>query len=193
MDRDELAERVGIIETMIADGRRDTEYWGWAFVLWGVGHLIAAFWGQAHAIAWPATMTACGVVMAVGAVRRSRRRGKTTTLGRALGALWTAIGIAMFVAMVGGIASDLAGGTVVTLFFLLMGTATFASGVIVRWPWWSGLGVLWWAVAVASMVAPPDVTFWLFVGMALVGEVAFGAYMMVLERRDEDHAEATGP
>lgn len=193
MERDELTERLGIIESMIAEGRRDTEYWGWAFLLWGLGHLTAALWGQVHAIAWPVTMTACGIVTGLGAYRNSRRRGKSTSVGRTLAALWTALGVSLFVAMIGGIAGDLPGGAVVSMFFILMGAASFASGLIVRWPWWSGLGVLWWAAGLASMVVGPETTFWLFIAMVLVGEIGLGAYLMVLERREEAGAEAAGP
>jgi len=45
----ELAERVKLIEDMLAAGRRKTESWGWTFVLWGVAYYVAiawATWGQ---------------------------------------------------------------------------------------------------------------------------------------------------
>ena len=32
----DLNDRLTLIETMIAEGRRSTESWGWTFVLWGV-------------------------------------------------------------------------------------------------------------------------------------------------------------
>ena len=32
----ELKDRLSLIESMIAEGRRHTESWGWTFVLWGV-------------------------------------------------------------------------------------------------------------------------------------------------------------
>lgn len=192
MDRDELADRLGVIEAMIAEGRRDTEYWGWAFVLWGLGHLVAAFWGQVHGMAWPVTMTACGVLTGLGAYRQRRRGGKSTALGRTLAAVWTGLGVSLFVAMAGGIVGDLPGGAVVTTFFLLMGAASFASGIIVRWPWWSALGALWWGAALGSMTTDPEVTFWIFVAMAIVGEIGLGAFLMVLERREHAGAEAAG-
>ena len=40
----ELKDRLNLIETMIAEGRRTTESWGWTFVLWGVAYYIAIAW-----------------------------------------------------------------------------------------------------------------------------------------------------
>ena len=45
----ELTERLELIESMIAEGRRSSESWGWVFVLWGVAYYVAiawATWGQ---------------------------------------------------------------------------------------------------------------------------------------------------
>ena len=192
MERDELADRLGVIEAMIAEGRRHTEYWGWAFILWGLGHLVAAVWGQLHAVAWPVTMTACGVLTGVFAYRQRRRGGKSTAAGRTLATLWASLGGSLFVAMIGGMIGDSPDGSVVTIFFLVMGAASVASGVIVRWPWWSGLGLLWWGAALGSMIAGPAVTFWLFVAMAAIGEVGFGVYLMILERREPASGQAAG-
>ncbi len=43
-DRTDLINRLGLIEQMIAEGRRTTESWGWVFLLWGIGPLIAMWW-----------------------------------------------------------------------------------------------------------------------------------------------------
>ena len=40
----ELKDRLSLIETMIAEGRRTTESWAWTFVLWGVAYYVAIFW-----------------------------------------------------------------------------------------------------------------------------------------------------
>ena len=37
----DLKDRLRLIESMIAEGRRTTENWGWTFVLWGVAYYIA--------------------------------------------------------------------------------------------------------------------------------------------------------
>ncbi len=40
----DLAERVRLIESMMAEGRQKTESWGWTFVLWGVAYYVATAW-----------------------------------------------------------------------------------------------------------------------------------------------------
>ena len=46
MDGKDLAERVRLIESMMAEGRHGTERWGWSFVLWGVAYLVATAWSS---------------------------------------------------------------------------------------------------------------------------------------------------
>ena len=40
----ELKDRLSLIESMIAEGRRTTESWGWTFVFWGVAYYVAIAW-----------------------------------------------------------------------------------------------------------------------------------------------------
>ena len=46
MDGKNLAERVSLIESMMAEGRQGTARWGWTFVLWGVAYLVATAWSS---------------------------------------------------------------------------------------------------------------------------------------------------
>lgn len=196
MEREELSERLALIEQMIDEGRRDTEYWGWAFVLWGVGHLVAIVWSQLaqDGLAWGVTMTACGIIMGLAAALQGRREHKSTALGRAMGAVWASLGIGMFLAgMLGGISGSFQGTTITLVFFVLMGVACFSSGLILRWPLWTALGLAWWLAAAVAMFASPEVVIWLMAAMALVGEVAFGIFLMVLERREARGAQAPRP
>ena len=190
MEHKQLIERLDLIEEMIAAGRRDADHWGWAFALWGVGHLVSLFASRAgYEVAWPIAMTTCGVVMGIVAVRR--RSHKATTLGRALGAVWSGLGVSMFlVGMIGGISGRVGGTTIVALFFALMGAASFASSLILRWRSWAFAALLWWGATVAALLLEPEVTFWLFVAMAAVAEVGFGVYLMIDERREETGVEA---
>ena len=94
----ELKERIGIIETMIAEGRRNTESWGGTFVLWGVVYYLALAWSAwGHSVwAWPATMLIAVIVtVVVASLKAGNHPG--TTLGRAIGSIWIALGISMFV------------------------------------------------------------------------------------------------
>ena len=64
-ERQELSDRLSLIESMIAEGRRTTESWGWTFVLWGVAYYVAILWATlGHSNwAWPVTMSAACVVI----------------------------------------------------------------------------------------------------------------------------------
>jgi hypothetical protein len=110
----ELNERLDLIQSMIAEGRRSTESWGWAFLLWGMAYSIAiawaswggslSVWGHSYVsmgsvrsgLAWPVTMfTAVVVTLAIG-LRKGRPR-TATSLVRSIVSIWIAVGIAMLV------------------------------------------------------------------------------------------------
>ena len=44
IEEQDLKDRLSLIESMIAEGRRTTESWGWTFLLWGVAYYIAIGW-----------------------------------------------------------------------------------------------------------------------------------------------------
>src|SRR6516225_12044996 len=81
----DLKDRLALIETMIAEGRRTTESWGWTFVLWGMAFYVAIAWSTwGHsAWAWPATMAAA-VVVTVMLVSIKAGHAAETTVGPAL-------------------------------------------------------------------------------------------------------------
>src|ERR1700693_4349852 len=66
-----LNERLTLIGTMIAEGRRTTESFSWVFVLWGLAYYVAiawstggftgVIWGSRY-MAWPVTMIATFVL-----------------------------------------------------------------------------------------------------------------------------------
>lgn len=66
--REDLLTRFELVEMMMQEGRRSTEYWGWSFVLWGAAYLVAiawSYWSHASNIAWPVTMIAATVLSVV--------------------------------------------------------------------------------------------------------------------------------
>src|SRR5260370_19302872 len=93
----ELKERLRLIERMIAEGRRNTGSWGWTFVLWGVAYYVAMAWSAwGHSVwAWPATILIAVIVTVVVASLKASNHPETT-LGRAIGSIWIALGISMF-------------------------------------------------------------------------------------------------
>ncbi len=42
----ELTERIALIESMMQEGRKSTEEWGWNFLLWGIAYFVAVAWSS---------------------------------------------------------------------------------------------------------------------------------------------------
>jgi hypothetical protein len=192
----DLKDRLTLIETMICEGRRTTESWGWTFVLWGMAFYVAiawATWGHS-AWAWPATMTAAVVITVVLASIKAGSEARTT-LGRAVGSVWLALGVSMFLLFLSlGIASKL---TDPRLFIAvasgMLGMANAASALILRWKVEFGCAVIWWAVAVAACFVTENQAATIFIIAIFICQIAFGVYGMIREagaksRRDTAHA-----
>lgn len=185
-NRQEWQERFELIEKMMLEARRTTEYWGWNFVLWGTAYLIAIAWtalGRMPNLAWPITMIAAGVATAVIAKRKAKGKPETV-LGRAMAAIWTSIGLALFIFCF----STLATGhwephTSTTAIESFLGAANIASGILLRWRVQSSVGILWWAAAVATCFVTASQAGWIFIATTIVGMIGFGLYLMVLESR----------
>src|SRR5260370_11108350 len=149
----ELKDRLGLIESMIAEGRRNTESWGWTFVLWGVAYYLAIAWSMlGHGVwAWPVTTLIAAIVTFVVASLKADDRPETT-LGRAIGSIWIALGISLFLLFVplglSGRLTDLH--VFVAVISAIVGMANGASALILRWKGQAACAVVWWAAAVAT-------------------------------------------
>ena len=42
----DLKDRLALIESMMSEGRRTTESWGWTFLLWGIAYMVAILWAR---------------------------------------------------------------------------------------------------------------------------------------------------
>lgn len=181
----ELKERIALIESMISEGRRTTENWGWVFVLWGVAYYVAiawSVWGNPE-LAWVVTMLAAMVL--TGVLASVKRRGQhETTMGRAVGAIWASMGISLFVLLVSlGMA-----GRHDTLLFIaiigaMLGMANAASGVLLRWKMQLACAVAWWASAVLACFGPEKTGDTAFLVAIFFCQIVFGLYAMRLEAR----------
>src|SRR5258707_11667425 len=104
--REILVDRMKLIETMMAEGRRTTERWGWSFLLWGIGPLVAmlwaAVWPQAD-WAWPVTMGLCIIVNGLVLQARKRRGELKTTTMRSVGAIWACAGFTVLLLAFGAV------------------------------------------------------------------------------------------
>lgn len=196
MQRDDLVERLVLIEQLAADARRSMASWGWAFLLWGVGHLVAAIWSlvapEHGGLPWIITMPLCGIVMTVGALRTRALEGKATPIDRAVGGVWLAFAGALVLSWIVGGWRDLYpdGASFLFAFYVIAGAASFASGWALQLTSQLLVSAGWWAAAVATVLAPAH-AFVILIAAALVCEIGFGLVIMRSERSAYDRDQAT--
>lgn len=193
-DELELNDRLKLIESMMAEGRRSTESWGWTFVLWGVAYYVAtawATWGRSN-WAWPVTMiTAAAITGLVGS--RMSRGQPDTTLGRAIGAIWTAMGCSMFILLMSlGYGGHYDWHAAVATVGAMIGSTNLASAIILKWKMQFACAIVWLASAVIACFAPDSVVLIDFLGAIFLCQIVFGVYAMICEsrarRREAVHA-----
>lgn len=182
----ELKDRLSVIESMIAEGRNDTESWGWTFVLWGVAYYVALGWtAWGHgAWAWPITVSVAVIVtVVVSSVKDGNR--PATSLGRAIASIWIALGISMFLLFVAlGLSGRL---TDQHLFFaaisIMLGMANGASALILRWRVQLACAVVWWATAVITCFGSDAQSTIVFLAAIFFCQILFGIYGAIAEAK----------
>lgn len=181
----ELRERLNLIEHMIAEGRRNTESWGWIFILWGVAYYLAIAWSALdHSVwAWPVTML-IGVVVTLVVASFNSANHPETTLGRAIGSIWIALGISMsllFPAL--AVSGRLTDHLFVAVISAVLGMANGASALILRWKVQFACAVIWWLAAVAACFGTRAQSMTLFLAVIFLCQIAFGIYGMIAGRK----------
>ena len=191
-------EQLNLIENMIQEGRRTTEYWGWNFLLWGTAYLVAMAWSsffessRSAVWAWPVMMASAAVLS--GIIISIKTKGKpVTTVTRALQATWTGIGLGIFVfafpATFGHHFGD--GHAFIAAIEALLGAAHVASGMILRWRLQVAIGGVWWSAAlVANLTQTVNGAAVPFLVATLICNIGFGGYLMYLEARDKARMRA---
>jgi len=178
----ELRERLGLIERMIAEGRRTTESWGWTFVLWGIAFYAAVAWSEwgQSAWAWPVTMLIAAIVTVAVAFSK-RDHHAQTTLARAVGSIWLALGISMFLLFLPlGLSGRLVDLHVfVAVISGILGMANGASGLILRWNVQFGCAVVWWVSGVAACFGSEKQSMIVFLVAVFLCQILFGIYVMI--------------
>jgi fatty acid desaturase len=186
-DEQELKERLNLIETMIAEGRRTTESWGWTFVLWGVAYYVAIAWGtlgQSN-LAWPVTMIVTAILNGLLSSRVSRRHPETT-IGRAMVAIWLGMGISIFVLMLSlGASGRLDVHVSAAIVGAMLGTANCTSSIILKWKTQFACAVVWWAAGIAACFTSDNVTSMIFLAAIFFCQIVFGIYGMIAEARKQ--------
>ena len=194
MNEREIGERPALIESMMREGRRSTEQWGWNFFLWGIAYLVAVGWSSflPHAggplLAWPVTMI-FAVLLTIAIARGRTRNRPRTEKSRALQAVWTAMGCGIFVfAFPVAFSGHWQVQSSLAAIEVMLGIAHVASGMFLRWTTQTIVGVLWWAAAVASCFVDSTGVGYIFLAATLVCNICFGIYLMVRESRDNARA-----
>jgi hypothetical protein len=183
----ELKDRLSLIESMIAEGRRNTESWGWTFVVWGVAYYLALGWSAlGHSVwAWPVTiMIAVIVTIVVASLKSGNHPG--TTLGRAIGSIWMTLGISMFLLFFAlGLSGRLTDQHLfVAVISAILGMANGASALILRWNVQFACAVVWWAAAVATCFGTDAQSSAMFMVAIFLCQIVFGIYGVIAEARE---------
>ena len=184
-ERQELQDRLNLIESMIAEGRRKTESWGWTFVLWGVAYYVAIFWASlGHSNwAWPVTMiTACAATGVLSSIKSRNRPGTQT--GNAIGSVWIAVGISMFMLFMSlGMSGRMDQHIMMAGISAMLGTANAASGLILKWKMQFACAVVWWAITVYACFGKGNALTIAFLAAIFFCQIVFGIYAMICDAR----------
>jgi hypothetical protein len=191
--REELLERVALMEAMICEGRRATCRYGWIFVLWGLVDLagLAWQWEMPHSmLVWPVVIASGFLIQGLGfaRMRRGARAGKSVQ-GRSVGAVWSMMGAAVTLYVAGAMIRHLTWQvSYVAAILMMLGMAHAISAMILRWRVQAMVAALWWAGGIALYFVPRPYPVVIFTLEMFFGMVLFGIYVMVRERRGGDGA-----
>lgn len=194
MNERDINERLALIESMMQAGRKSTEYWGWNFLLWGIAYFVAVAWSSllpgagGPLLAWPITMI-FAVLLTVGIARRRTRNMPRTEKSRALQAIWTAMGLGIFVfAFPVAWSGHFQAQSFMAGIEAMLGIAHVASGSFLRWPLQIVVGAAWWVAAIASCFVKGNGIGYVFLAATFVCNIGFGIYLMIRESRDKARA-----
>lgn len=188
----ELRDRLTIVETMVSEGRRATGNWGPIFILWGVAFYVAFGWytlGNHTSLAWPITMMTTFVITRL--VHRRRRAGKPkTTMAQAIGSIWIAMILSMFVFFIAISRShDLIASNVQTaVLATMLGSSNAACALLLRWKQQFACAVIWWAAAVVACFGTAALMGVAFMAAAFCCWIVFGIYVTISESRTSAQA-----
>ncbi|MGP8258781.1 MAG: hypothetical protein ACLQM6_02380 [Acidobacteriaceae bacterium] len=186
--RDELVQRVALMEEMIAEGRRFTARYGWVYVMWGLVYVVATGWVLFLPFkywAWPVCV-AFGIMVSIIKGRRSLAGGGGASVrSRSIEAVWTAMGIAITLYIIAAIVSHHCGSQAyVSAILFFVGLAHATSAMILRW-WPQGVAAgIWWGCGIAEFfITSERWGYSVFLVASFFGMILFGLYAMWLERR----------
>ena len=188
-EEQELKDRLSLIESMIAEGRRTTTSWGWIFVFWGVAYYVAIGWTAYNRwpFAWLVTML--GAWLLCGAIIWSKKKSQPqhrpcTTIGRAISSIWFATGVSMvliFPAL--SFSGHVNWHIFVAIVAAMLGLVNGASGMLLRWKAQIATAYVWWAATVAACFGSDNQCSFVFVVAIFFCQIVCGGYAMSCEAR----------
>jgi len=193
--RDDLVQRVALMEEMIAEGRRSTIRFGWIFVLWGLIDLAPVGWQLAvphsdwvEIWSWPIAI-ACGFVIQSVVMAILRRRSGvvcgSNIRGRSISAVWAMMGLTAMLYFAGAMISHKAWQiSFVVAMLMFVGMAHGTSAMILRWRAQGLVACVWWIGGIALFFLSNRYWLQIFVSEMCFGMIGFGLYAMWLERHD---------
>jgi hypothetical protein len=190
----ELKDRLKLIESMISEGRRTTESWGWTFLLWGVAYYVAIGWsvfapGQ---IVWPVTMIAASIVSGIIASLKTSRQ-PSTTIGRAMSAIWISMGISMFTLLLSlGMSGHSNLQISIAIIGAMLGGSNATSSIILKWKQQFGCAVIWWLAAIAACFGTERQSMIAFLVAIFLCQIVFGIYAMVADAKRQKRLSQGG-
>ena len=185
MSTQDLHERLALIEDMLAEGRRSTESWGWVFVLWGVAYYVAILGGGMirNPMVWPVTMISACILTGILVARKGHHR-TNTTIGRAIGSVWVAAGISMFIVFLSlGTSGRIDQHIMVAVLGAMLGSVNAASSMILKWKMQFACAVVWWACAVFACFGKSTPVTIAFLTAIFFCQMVFGVYGMIRDSR----------
>jgi hypothetical protein len=189
-DRREMLDRLKLIETMMAEGRQSTQRWGWSFLLWGTGPLMAMLWsahGKHAEWAWPVTMGLCIIVNGLVVAARKRTGQSKTTTTRSLSAIWTCVGATALLFAFAAVRSGMSEFRYLyAALFALAAVAHGASSLILRWRTQFLAALVWWIAGVAAFVVPAARLQDLAALALVLGNIVFGGWLTYREWSRKD-------
>jgi hypothetical protein len=185
----ELKDRLSLIETMIAEGRRTTGSWGWTFVFWGLAYYVAIGWTAYNQWPWAWLVTMIGAWLICWAIIRRQQKNQPqrrpgTTMGRAVFSVWIAMGVSLSLLLPAlGFSGRFNQHVFVAVVAAMMGFANGASGMIIRWKAQIATAFVWWAATVAACFGSDEQCTIVFLAAIFFCQIVFGIYAMSCEAR----------
>jgi multisubunit Na+/H+ antiporter MnhB subunit len=128
-------------------------------------------------------VTAAVLTVAIGSKKQKR---PVTTKSRAIGAIWTAVGSALFLYCFSvGVSGHFESHAYMAAIETMLGLANCASAIVLRWRAQFLVTLVWWVSAAATCFVSETLVLPILVAASLIGNIGFGLYLMVREHGDQ--------